>query len=39
MSDGKWMNDIHTGDAFDVLPELADESVHACVPCFYGVIV
>ena len=25
------MNTIHTGDAFDVLPELPDSSVHACV--------
>ena len=22
---------IHTGDAFDVLPTLSDESIHACV--------
>ena len=26
-----WTGDVHAGDAFDVLPDLPDESIHACI--------
>jgi len=31
MTERDWVNDIHEGDCFDVLPDLPGESVHACV--------
>jgi len=31
MNEREWVNDIHEGDCFNLLPDLPAESVHACV--------